>query len=161
AMGRVARAGRRTVHDDRRRARAGRRDVAAPRVLTGLRRGTVRGTREVLRPGRARMGAVAFRRRAAPGAHRGVRRLRERRAVARDRASASGRVRLGLLRLAGRGLPTARCDAEPLPRVFLVAGTLEPFFLENATRWADALREAGADVVITERVGSHGDAFWY
>jgi enterochelin esterase-like enzyme len=48
----------------------------------------------------------------------------------------------------------------PLPRVYLVAGTLEPFFLENAARWAVALRDAGADVVMTERVGSHGDAFW-
>lgn len=47
-----------------------------------------------------------------------------------------------------------------LPRVYLVAGTLEPFFLENAIRWAAALRDAGADVVITERAGSHGDAFW-
>ena len=46
-----------------------------------------------------------------------------------------------------------------IPRVYLVAGTLEPFFHENATRWADALRDAGADVVMTERVGSHGDAF--
>jgi enterochelin esterase-like enzyme len=49
---------------------------------------------------------------------------------------------------------------KPLPRGYLVAGTLEPFFLENATRWADALREAGAEVVMAERVGSHGDAFW-
>ena len=48
----------------------------------------------------------------------------------------------------------------PLPRTYLVAGTREPFFLENATRWADALREAGADVVMTERVGDHGDPFW-
>jgi enterochelin esterase-like enzyme len=48
----------------------------------------------------------------------------------------------------------------PLPRVYLVAGTLEQFFLENATRWALALQGAGADVVLTERVGSHGDAFW-
>ena len=40
-----------------------------------------------------------------------------------------------------------------LPRTYLVAGTQEPFFLENATRWADALRDAGADVVLTERVG--------
>jgi enterochelin esterase-like enzyme len=48
----------------------------------------------------------------------------------------------------------------PLPRVYLVAGTLEPFFLKNARRWAVALRDAGADVVMTERVGSHGDAFW-
>lgn len=47
-----------------------------------------------------------------------------------------------------------------LPRVYLVAGTLESFFLENATRWAVALRDAGADVVMTERVGSHGGAFW-
>ena len=47
-----------------------------------------------------------------------------------------------------------------LPRAYLVAGTLEPFFLENASRWAVALRDAGADVVMTERVGSHGDAFW-
>jgi enterochelin esterase-like enzyme len=48
----------------------------------------------------------------------------------------------------------------PLPRAYLVAGTLEPFFHDNATRWAEALRDAGADVVMTDRVGSHGDAFW-
>lgn len=47
-----------------------------------------------------------------------------------------------------------------LPRVYLVAGALEPFFLQNATRWAVALRDAGADVVMTERAGSHGGAFW-
>lgn len=48
----------------------------------------------------------------------------------------------------------------PLPRVYLVAGTREPFFLENAVRWAAALRAAGADVVMKERIGSHGDPFW-
>lgn len=47
-----------------------------------------------------------------------------------------------------------------IPRAYLVAGKQEPFFLENAMRWADALRDAGADVVMTERAGSHGDAFW-
>ena len=47
----------------------------------------------------------------------------------------------------------------PLPRVYLVAGTQEPFFLENATRWADALGDAGADVEMTEREGTHGGAF--
>ena len=47
-----------------------------------------------------------------------------------------------------------------LPRSYLVAGTLEPFFLENANRWATALHDAGADVVMNERVGSHGDPFW-
>jgi enterochelin esterase-like enzyme len=50
--------------------------------------------------------------------------------------------------------------SSPLPRAYLVAGRRERFFLENATRWADALRAAGADVVMTERDGSHGDAFW-
>jgi len=48
----------------------------------------------------------------------------------------------------------------PLPRAYLVAGTQEPWFLENATRWADALRDADAEVVMTERVGDHGDPFW-
>jgi enterochelin esterase-like enzyme len=48
----------------------------------------------------------------------------------------------------------------PIPRTYLVAGTLEPFFLENATRWAVTLRDAGAAVVMTERAGSHGGAFW-
>ena len=47
-----------------------------------------------------------------------------------------------------------------LPRTYLVAGTLEPFFLNNASQWAGALRAAGADVVMTERVASHGGAFW-
>jgi len=48
----------------------------------------------------------------------------------------------------------------PLPRTHLVAGREEPFFLENARRWADTLRNAGADVVMKERTGSHGGAFW-
>ena len=48
----------------------------------------------------------------------------------------------------------------PLPCTYLVAGTQEPFFLENARRWANALRYAGADIVMNERAGSHGGAFW-
>jgi len=47
-----------------------------------------------------------------------------------------------------------------LPRTYLTAGTSEPFFLENAIRWADALRAGGGDVVLTERAGDHGDPFW-
>ncbi len=47
-----------------------------------------------------------------------------------------------------------------LPRTYLVAGTLEPFFLENATRWAVALRDAGAEVVMSERAAGHGDPLW-
>ncbi len=47
-----------------------------------------------------------------------------------------------------------------LPRAYLVAGTDEPFFRDNATRWATELRDAGADVVLAERAGGHGDPFW-
>jgi predicted esterase len=47
-----------------------------------------------------------------------------------------------------------------LPRAYLFGGTLEPFFLDNATRWAVALRDAGADVVMSERLASHGAALW-
>ena len=60
----------------------------------------------------------------------------------------------------GAGYRPPEVMPSSVPRVYLVAGTLEPFFFENATRWATALSDAGADVVITERVGSHGDAFW-
>ena len=60
----------------------------------------------------------------------------------------------------GAGYKPPAAMPASLPRVYLTAGTLEPFFLDNATRWADALRAATADVVLTERVGSHGDAFW-
>jgi enterochelin esterase-like enzyme len=47
-----------------------------------------------------------------------------------------------------------------LPRTYLVAGTLEPFFLDNAARWAAALRDAAADVMMSERVAGHDDAMW-
>ena len=60
----------------------------------------------------------------------------------------------------GAGYRPPAVMPEPLPRAYLVAGTEEPFFLENATRWATALRDAGADVVLTERAGSHGGEFW-
>jgi enterochelin esterase-like enzyme len=60
----------------------------------------------------------------------------------------------------GGGYKPTEITPGPLPRAYLVAGTLEPFFLENATRWAAALRGAGADVVMKVRVASHGDALW-
>lgn len=60
----------------------------------------------------------------------------------------------------GGGYRPPEAMPEDLPRVYLTAGTLEPFFLENATRWADALLNAGADVKMTERRGDHGDPFW-
>jgi enterochelin esterase-like enzyme len=60
----------------------------------------------------------------------------------------------------GGGYRPPRVMPRSMPRTYLVAGTLEPFFLENATRWATALRDAGAEVVMNERVGAHGGAFW-
>ena len=60
----------------------------------------------------------------------------------------------------GAGYRPPAVMPSPLPRAYLVAGTSEPFFLQNATRWAGALRAAGADVALAERAGSHGDAFW-
>lgn len=47
-----------------------------------------------------------------------------------------------------------------LPRTYLVAGTQEPFFLDNAARWAAALRAAAADVVLKERASGHDAAMW-
>ena len=47
-----------------------------------------------------------------------------------------------------------------LPRTYLVAGSLEPFFLANAARWAAALRDATADVVLSERAAGHNDEMW-
>jgi enterochelin esterase-like enzyme len=60
----------------------------------------------------------------------------------------------------GAGYKPSGAMPSSVPRTYLVAGTLEPFFLKNATRWAAALRDAGADVVMSERVASHGDALW-
>ena len=61
---------------------------------------------------------------------------------------------------AGGGYKPLGIMPGPLPRTYLVAGTQEPFFLGNARRWAVALRDAGANVVMHERAGSHGGAFW-
>jgi enterochelin esterase-like enzyme len=60
----------------------------------------------------------------------------------------------------GAGYKPPSMMPSPLPRAYLVAGTQEPFFLENAKKWADALRAASGDVVMNERTGSHGGAFW-
>ncbi len=60
----------------------------------------------------------------------------------------------------GGGYKPPEVMPSPLPRTYLVAGTEEPFFLGNARKWADALRDAGADVVMNERAGSHGGPFW-
>ena len=64
-----------------------------------------------------------------------------------------GSLRIGLLLSPGGGYRPRSVMPSPLPRAYLTAGTREPFFLVNATRWADALRAAGAAVMMTERVG--------
>ena len=56
-------------------------------------------------------------------------------------------------------LPTARGDAERASARVPRAGKQEPFFLANATRWADALRAALAGSCLGQRAGSHGGAF--
>jgi enterochelin esterase-like enzyme len=60
----------------------------------------------------------------------------------------------------GGGYQPPEVMPSPLPRAYFVGGIEEPWFLENAKRWATALRDADADVVMTERVGGHGDPFW-
>lgn len=68
----------------------------------------------------------------------------------------------------GRALvasPGARYEPPPqlprsLPSFYFVAGTEEQFFLANARRWFDAVRQAGADAVLTQRRGEHGGEFW-
>jgi enterochelin esterase-like enzyme len=60
----------------------------------------------------------------------------------------------------GGGYRPPEAMPRPLPRAYFVAGTEEPFFRKNASRWADALRDAGADVVMREREGTHGGDFW-
>ena len=60
----------------------------------------------------------------------------------------------------GAGYPPPGMLPARIPRTYLVAGTQEPFFRDNAARWAEALRAAGVEVVLRERLGSHGDPFW-
>jgi enterochelin esterase-like enzyme len=60
----------------------------------------------------------------------------------------------------GGGYPPPDPMPDRLPRTYLVAGTREPFFLENAARWATALRDATADVVMSERAAGHDDGMW-
>ena len=60
----------------------------------------------------------------------------------------------------GGGYKPPAVMLSPLPRTYLVAGKQEPFFLANARRWADALSDAKAEVLMNERAGSQGGGFW-
>lgn len=57
--------------------------------------------------------------------------------------------------------PTGIEPSRDVPHAYLVGGTQEQWFFDNARKWADALSEAGADVVIEQRDGEHGGEFWY
>ncbi len=60
----------------------------------------------------------------------------------------------------GGGYRPPEVMPSPLPRFYLVSGKHEQWFLDHAIRWANALRDAGVDVVLMEREGQHGGAFW-
>lgn len=47
-----------------------------------------------------------------------------------------------------------------IPRTYLVAGTQEPFFLQNAERWARALENAGGEVLLAQRDANHAPGLW-
>jgi enterochelin esterase-like enzyme len=60
----------------------------------------------------------------------------------------------------GAGYRPPQSIDNPIPRVYLVAGTQEPFFLQNAERWARALENAGGEVILVQRDADHGPALW-
>ena len=49
---------------------------------------------------------------------------------------------------------------DTMPPTYLVAGIQEPFFLENARRWANALSDKGNEVILAKRDAGHNDAMW-
>ena len=60
----------------------------------------------------------------------------------------------------GAGYRPTRALPVALPRAYFVAGSDEPFFRDNAARWAESLRDAGGEVEMTVRAGDHGGPFW-
>jgi len=106
------------------------------------------------------MGAGAIRNHAAHRTHCGVRCLRGGElalALGLGHPDVYGAIFSGS---PGAGYKPTGAMPSRVPHTYLVAGALEPFFLENAIRWAVALRDAGADVVMSERVATHGPALW-
>ncbi len=61
----------------------------------------------------------------------------------------------------GGGYRPMEAAPSPIPCCYLVAGQQEPFFVENAERWLNALREHDGKVVMHVRDGDHGGAFWF
>ncbi|MEZ4682627.1 MAG: hypothetical protein R2932_51310 [Caldilineaceae bacterium] len=138
----------------------GRRDAAATRVFAQVRSGTVCRPRTVFRRGCRCVGAVSVRYNAAARPHGGLWCF-----GGGELALALGLRhpdRYGAIFAAspGAGYQPPAVMPSPLPRTYLVAGTQEPFFLENATRWADALHATDAAVVLRRRVAGHDDTMW-
>lgn len=61
----------------------------------------------------------------------------------------------------GGGFRPTGSPVGDLPSFYLVAGLQEPFFVENAERWLDAVRANEGNVVMHVRDGDHGGAFWF
>lgn len=49
---------------------------------------------------------------------------------------------------------------QEVPRTYLVAGKEEPFFLENAQRWAHALQNSDNEFVMIQGNGGHDEKMW-
>ncbi|WP_172297177.1 esterase family protein [Pseudoruegeria sp. HB172150] len=60
----------------------------------------------------------------------------------------------------GAGFRPSEDTISSMPPTYMVAGREEPFFLANARRWANSLRDNGVEVVMTERDAGHDDAMW-
>ena len=135
-------------------------DGAPPGVLARIRRPPLRRARELRDDRGARLGDRTLRHPAGPRPHGRLRRVGEREfslAMGLRHPDVFGAV---FSASPGAGYRPPEVLPSPLPRTCLVAGTREPFFLENARRWSEALEDAGADVVQAERDGDHGDPFW-
>ena len=57
--------------------------------------------------------------------------------------------------------PTSSELSSESPAAYLIGGSQEQWFFDNAKTWADALANVGATVVIEQREGEHGGQFWY
>lgn len=60
----------------------------------------------------------------------------------------------------GGGYKPVDITPSAIRRAYFIGGTEEGWFFDNARVWAEALEADGAEVVIHERKGNHGDPFW-
>lgn len=60
----------------------------------------------------------------------------------------------------GAGFRPSAATVRAMPPTYLIAGRQEPFFLENAQRWAEALQAHGTEMTMVVRDGGHDDTMW-